>query len=198
MRADVLLVGAEPLTAAERRDLLWLARTSIRGAFDPQAPAPEIALTLPLLEPTAAFVSLHCEGQLRGCVGTLTADKPLHKTVAHMAHAAAFDDPRFPSLAAAEVSAIDIEISRLSRMVPAQPEDVRPGVHGVCVACGEHRAVFLPQVATTHNWDRDTLLGELCRKAFLPPNAWRQPGCDLLVFVAEIFGERAERAEREW
>jgi len=66
---------------------------------------------------------------------------------------------------------------------------VRCGVHGVCIASGEHRAVFLPQVATTHNWDRDTLLDELCRKAFLPTNAWRHPGCDLLVFVAEVFGE---------
>ena len=194
MPADVLLVGAGPLSAVERRDLLWLARASIRGAFDPQAPPAQIALTLQLLEPTAAFVSLHCAGRLRGCVGTVTADKPLHETVGHMARAAAFDDPRFPSLAANEVSAIDIEISRLSRMVAAQPEDVRPGVHGVCVGNSEHRAVFLPQVATTHNWDRDTLLTELCQKALLPPNAWRQPGCDLLVFVAEVFSEPAGRA----
>jgi len=190
MPADVLLGGAVPLTAVERRDLLWIARASIRGAFEPQAPPPQITLTPPLIEPTAAFVSLHCDGQLRGCVGTVTADKPLHETVEHMARAAAFDDPRFPPLAAAEVSAIDIEISRLSRMVPARPEDVRPGVHGVCIASSEQRAVFLPQVATTHNWDRDTLLDELCRKALLPPNAWRRPGCHLLVFVAEIFGER--------
>lgn len=194
MPADVLLVGVEPLTAVERSALLWLARASIRGAFDPPAPPPQIALTQRLLEPTAAFVSLHCEGRLRGCVGTVTADKPLYEAVGRMARAAAFDDPRFPAVAAAEVSTIDIEISRLSRMVPAQPEDVQPGVHGVCVASSEHRAVFLPQVATTHNWDRDMLLDELCRKALLPANAWRQPGCDLLVFVAEIFGEPVEPA----
>jgi uncharacterized protein len=191
MPADVLLPGLVPLSAVERRDLLWLARASIRGVFDPQAPSPQIALTPPLLEPTAAFVSLHCDGRLRGCVGTVTADKPLHETVGRMARAAAFDDPRFPPLVAAEVPLIDIEISRLSRMVAAQPEDVQPGVHGVCIASSEHRAVFLPQVATTHNWDRDTLLDELCQKAFLAPNAWRQPGCELLVFVAEVFGESA-------
>jgi len=197
MPVDLLLSGVVPLTAAERRDLLWLARAAIQCALDPQALRPQIALTLPLLEPTAVFVSLHCEGRLRGCVGTVTPDKPLHEAVGHMARAAAFDDPRFPALAAAEVSAVDIEISRLSRMVPAQPEDVRPGVHGVCVARGEHRAVFLPQVATTHRWDRDRLLDELCQKALLPSNAWRQPGCDLLVFVAEVFGDRADRAGRE-
>ena len=195
MPADTLLSAVVPLTAAERRDLLRLARASIRRAFEPQGPLPQIVLTPPLLEPTAAFVSLHCDGRLRGCVGTVTADTPLHEIVGNMARAAAFDDPRFPPLLAAEVAAIDIEISRLSRMVPAQPQDVRRGVHGVCIASGEHRAVFLPQVATTHNWDRDTLLDELCRKALLPPNAWRQAGCDLLVFVAEVFGERAAR---EW
>jgi AmmeMemoRadiSam system protein A len=189
MPADGLLVGVVPLTAMERSDLLWLARASIRSAFDPQAPPAQITLTLPLLEPTAAFVSLHHEGRLRGCVGTVTADKPLHEAVEHMARAAAFDDPRFRPLLAAELAAIDIEISRLSRMVPARPEDVQPGIHGVCVTSSEHRAVFLPQVATTHKWDRDTLLDELCQKALLPRNAWRQPGCDLLVFVAEVFGE---------
>ena len=86
---------------------------------------------------------------------------------------------------------IDIEISRLSPMLPARPDDVQPGVHGVCVTHERHRAVFLPQVATTQNWDRDTLLSELCRKAQLAPDAWRLPDCRLTVFVAEVFGELA-------
>ena len=194
MIADALLVRVARLSPAERHDLLWRARASIRCALDGGAP-PEIRLTPALQEPTAAFVSLHCEGRLRGCVGSVVPEKPLHETVASMACSAAFDDPRFPPLSVIEVPTIDIEISRLSRMVPAQPEDVRPGIHGVCVAWGHQRAVFLPQVATTHNWDRDTLLEELCRKASLASDAWRQPGCSLLVFVAEVFGERAER---EW
>lgn len=192
MTADVLSVHAA-LTATERRDLLWLARASIRRALGAEGALPQIALTPSLIEPAAAFVSLHCEGRLRGCVGTVTAENPLHETVAHMACSAAFGDPRFPPLQVMEMSLIDIEISRLSPMVPAAPDDVRPGIHGVCVTCGQHRAVFLPQVATTHNWDRDTFLNELCRKALLLPDAWRQPGCTLLVFVAEVFGEEATR-----
>jgi AmmeMemoRadiSam system protein A len=190
MTAEALFVRVAPLTAAERRDLLWLARASIRCALDAEAAPPQIALTPPLIEPAAAFVSLHCAGRLRGCVGTVTADKPLHETVAHMACSAAFDDPRFPPVSAMEVPMIDIEISLLSPMVPAAPDEVRPGTHGVCVTCDRHRAVFLPQVATTQNWDRDTLLSELCRKALLAPDAWRWPGCTLLVFVAEVFGEQ--------
>ena len=176
MTADVLSIHVAPLTATERRDLLWLARASIRRALGAEAAPPQIALTPPLIEPTAAFVSLHCEGRLRGCVGTVTAENPLHETVAHMACSAAFDDPRFPPLQVMEVPLIDIEISRLSPMVPAAPDDVRPGIHGVCVTRGQHRAVFLPQVATTHNWDRDTLLDELCRKALPGAGRLAPPG----------------------
>lgn len=191
MTADVPLAHVEPLTPAERRDLLGLARAAITRALNEAVPLPEIQLTPALLEPAAAFVSLHCDGRLRGCVGAVLPEKPLHETVAQMACAAAFDDPRFPPLSAVEVPLVDIEISRLSRMVPAAPDDVRPGIHGVCVSHGQQHAVFLPQVATTHHWDRDTLLGELCHKAMLPADAWRQPGCGLMVFVAEVFGERA-------
>ena len=191
MLADDGLVDLEPLSSDERRDLLRLARASIVVAFDPAVPVPRIALTHLLIKPTAAFVSLHCEGRLRGCVGTVTADKPLHETISHMARSAAFDDPRFAPLEANELPAIEIEISRLSRMVAAEPTMVRPGVHGVCISCGSQRAVFLPQVAATHGWDRETLLDELCRKALLPCSAWRQRGCELMVFVAEIFGEHA-------
>jgi AmmeMemoRadiSam system protein A len=193
MTADVLLSRIEVLTAAERRDLLRLARASIHCALDTEASPPQIMLTPPLIEATAAFVSLHCEGRLRGCVGTVTPEKPLHETVAQMARSAAFDDPRFPPVSLAEIAVVDIEISRLSRMVPAQPEDIQPGIHGVCVTLDQHRAVFLPQVATTYRWDRDRLLDELCHKALLPAHAWHQPGCSLLVFVAEVFGEDAQR-----
>ncbi len=189
MVADGVLVVLEALSASERSDLLRLARASIRAAFDPHVSFPSIALTPLLIEPTAAFVSLHCDGRLRGCVGTVTPDKPLHDTVAHIARSAAFEDPRFPPLEASELAAVDIEISRLSRMVPAEPAMVRPGIHGVCISCGRQRAVFLPQVATTHGWDREVLLDELCRKALLPTAAWRRPGCELMVFVAEVFGD---------
>jgi AmmeMemoRadiSam system protein A len=193
MTADALRVHVEPLSAAERRDLLWLARASIRSSLSGDARRPEIALTAALQELTAAFVSLHCEGRLRGCVGSVLPEKPLYEMVARMACSAAFDDPRFPPVTVVEVPIIDIEISRLSRMVPAQPEDVRPGIHGVCVARGQQRAVFLPQVATTHNWDRDTLLDELCRKASLPHDSWAQADCSLMVFAAEVFSD-----ERDW
>jgi AmmeMemoRadiSam system protein A len=192
MIAECPLTSLPLLTAAERRELLWLARESIRTVLrDEDAPTVP-TLTLALCEPTAVFVSLHHEGHLRGCIGTLTAERPLHEAVVRTARSAALADPRFPPLREAELPAVHIEISRLSALVPARPEQVRPGSHGVCVRCGERRAVFLPQVATLYNWDRERLLRELCRKAMLPPDAWQRPEISLSVFSAEVFGDEGE------
>ncbi len=181
-----------PLTPDERRALLWLARESIRSALDDEPlPVPR-ELTPPLLELSAAFVSLHIQHDLRGCVGTLLAEHALHITVAQRARAAAFDDPRFTPLTAAELAAVEIEISRLSRLLPVRAADVQPGIHGVHVRAGEHRAVFLPQVAPRYGWDAETLLRELCCKAMLPPDAWQSPETTLEIFEAEVFGDSDE------
>jgi AmmeMemoRadiSam system protein A len=180
-----------PLTAAERYELLWLARQSIYAALHGTTPPESRAFTPALSAPGAAFVSLHYQHRLRGCIGTLTAERPLHRAVAQMALSAAFDDPRFSPLAKSELPGVVIEISRLSPLVPALPEEICPGRHGVCVMQGDQRGVFLPQVALEYHWDRETLLRELCRKALLPPEAWRHPGATLMLFEAEVFAEEA-------
>ncbi len=194
MIAEGLLVPAPVLTVAERRELLRLARESIRAALEDEDPPMTAAFTPALCEPTAVFVSLHRDGQLRGCVGTLSAERPLHEAVVWTARSAALNDPRFPPLGTAELADVEIEISCLSRLMPAQPEQVRPGSHGVCLRCGEHRAVFLPQVATLYNWDREQLLRELCRKAMLPPDAWRRAETSLQVFSTEVVADQAHSA----
>jgi len=178
-----------PLTASERCTLLRLARDSIRGALHHDALPRPCLLTAPLEAPGAAFVSLHIHSDLRGCVGTLLAEQSLYLTVAARARSAAFDDPRFAPLTDAELMGVKIEISRLSRLVPACADVVRPGKHGIALTAGEHRGVFLPQVALRYGWDCPTLLSELCRKAQLPPDAWRWPETRLEIFEAEVFGE---------
>ena len=180
------------LTSDERHELLRLARESIRAALCGDERPVACMLTTALREPTAVFVSLHNQERLRGCLGTLVAERPLHEAVVHMARAAALDDPRFPPLTAVELTAVDIEISRLSPLAPAFAEQVRPGSHGVCLQCGDRRAVFLPQVATHYGWDREMLLSELCRKAMLPRDAWKRPETCLQIFSAEVFADRVE------
>jgi len=177
------------LTPEERRALLRLARDSIRCAVLGGAEPAVVPLTEALQAPGAAFVSLHRDGRLRGCIGTLRADEPLYRTVLHVARSAALEDPRFAPLSAPELTRLEIEISRLSALVPARPADVQPGRHGVAVTLGACRAVLLPQVATLHGWDRDTLLTEVCVKAMLPPDAWRRADATLQVFEAEVFAD---------
>ena len=191
MTADGAPGRLQPLTDAERSALLRLARRSIGHAVGAagEPVVDESTLTPALRAPGAAFVSLHRDHTLRGCVGTLSADRPLYEAVAAMAAAAAVNDPRFEPLTAAELTGLCIEISRLGPLVPAQPDQVVVGVHGVSIARGGRRAVFLPRVAVEQGWTRDQLLRELCLKASLPPEAWRSPEARLYVFVAEVFAD---------
>jgi AmmeMemoRadiSam system protein A len=156
--------------------LLDVARASIEHGFrvgmalevDPEA------YPRPLRAWGASFVTLHRGGALRGCIGTLDAARPLVEDVAHNAFAAANRDPRFPPLEPAERDDTDVSVSVLS---PPEPLDVRresdllgalePGVHGLRLAAGPHRATFLPQVWEQLPDPRD-FLARLVEKADLP------------------------------
>ncbi|MFU8857738.1 MAG: AmmeMemoRadiSam system protein A [Deferrisomatales bacterium] len=177
------------LTPGERQELLRLARRSVEAAARRSrspAPAPEAAS---LCRAGGAFVTLHRAGQLRGCIGTFETSEPLYRTVAEMARSAAMGDPRFAPVTPAEVPELDVEISVLSPLVRAErPEEVEVGRHGVYIIDGNYRGVLLPQVAVEHGWDRETFLDQTCRKAGLPPGAWRRGGT-IYVFEAEVFGE---------
>ena len=143
-----------------------------------------------LNRPSACFVSLKIDGQLRGCIGTLEPREPLAAAVRSSAISAATQDPRFPPVTADELDDLHIEISVLSPLRKVDsPDEIIVGVHGVMVAHGMRRGVFLPQVAVEQGWDRDTMLNYLCaHKAGLPADAWRH-GADLYVFTAQVFGE---------
>ncbi len=127
-------------------------------------------------------------GRLRGCIGAIEAREPLADAIVRAAQSAA-NDPRFSPLARDELPQVSLEVSVLSPLVPVPgPEDIALGRHGVILAKGDRRAVFLPQVATETGWDRDTFLTQLARKAGLPGDAWRS-GATFEVFTAQVFGE---------
>jgi len=106
-----------------------------------------------LRSPGASFVTLKRHGQLRGCIGTLEAFRPLQEDIAANAVASAFRDPRFPPLNTAEWPELEIEISVLT---PPQTVDfvdeedlfkkITPLQDGVILSQGDNRATFLPQV----------------------------------------------------
>ncbi|MDR0401280.1 MAG: AmmeMemoRadiSam system protein A [Treponema sp.] len=185
----------------ERRVLLADARESIaarlegRRAAYPREAAERGGSGESVLDALCgAFVTLHIDGpggrKLRGCIGSMTAARPLEATVRAMAQEAAFGDPRFPPLSAAEFPRCSIEISVLSPMEPcADPRSVRVGVHGLYLSCRGRTGVLLPQVPVEQGWNLDEYLDYICVKAGLPPRSYESPGARLFTFTAEVFGE---------
>jgi AmmeMemoRadiSam system protein A len=176
-------------SAAEQRWLLQLAHATIRAAVtgsevDSQSPV----ATPHLHQSRGAFVTLHEDGQLRGCIGSITAYAPLDETVREMAIAAALEDPRFQPVTEAELGKLQLEISVLSPMFAIAPEDVVVGRHGLMITHGGHRGLLLPQVPVEWGWNRETFLAQTCRKAGLPEDQWKK-GAKLEAFTAEVFGE---------
>lgn len=181
------------LSEEERRLLLRHARLSLSHAVRKE-PLPDLAQPPKrLMEAGAAFVTLKRGNELRGCVGVLSATKPLVDTVGEMAVSAALNDPRFPPVAASELDDLTIEISVLSSPRPIRPEQIEVGVHGLVLVRGLNRGVLLPQVATENAWDRETFLAHTCLKAGLPEDAWRDPQTSILAFTAEVFGEKEKK-----
>jgi len=175
-----------------RRALLKLARETLQAHLEGRPP-PEPVDPVPEAAFGGLFVTLHRAGRLRGCIGQFRAGRGPAGAVREMAVAAAHD-PRFASnpVTARELPEIDIEISVLSEPQPVKdPLALVPGVHGIIVRRGTRSGCFLPQVATEQGWNMEQMLNHCCEgKAGLPPDAWRQPGTEVLAFTAEVFGER--------
>jgi AmmeMemoRadiSam system protein A len=131
-----------------------------------------------LRERAASFVTLREAGELRGCIGSVDAYRPLGDDVAANAHAAAYRDPRFPPVGPAQIAGLEVEVSVLTPRVAlaAASEDdalakLRPGEDGIYLEYRDLRATFLPQVWESLPDPRD-FLAELRRKARLPAHFW--------------------------
>lgn len=181
------------LTEDERRILQQAARTAIVCVLQGiELPVYE-RCPRPLLEPSGAFVTLHKNGKLRGCIGYIEPVKPLIRTVQEVAIKAAFEDPRFPPLEAEELDQISLEISVLSPLEPiTDPSEIEVGKHGLVIEFVNRRGLLLPQVATEYGWDAKKFLENVAMKAGLPPEAWKHPAAKLYRFSAEVFGEEQQ------
>ena len=148
-----------------------------------------------LAAPAATFVTLRRGDLLRGCIGSVEPRRSLGEDVRANAVAAAFHDPRFPPLAAHEFAETAIEVSLLgpSEPFPCANEDdaasrLQPGIDGVILHCGRHRATFLPQVWQQVPDPREFLVA-LKRKAGLPADGWNN--VTLARYTVSKYSERA-------
>lgn len=181
------------LTVEQQRSLLTLARRTVADALSLEWDT-GMYRDDPLFDrPLGAFVTLHADGALRGCIGMIQTDQPLRRTIPEMALSAAFRDPRFPPVSAARFASLDFEISILSPVEPlSDPAQVEVGRHGLIVSRRNNKGLLLPQVPVEQGWGRITFLQHACLKAGLPPDAWDPQGSDparLEVFTAFVFGE---------
>ena len=187
------------ITDEEKKTLLAEARETIAAKLERRQPEYRLPPVLEkaieegssaLAKPCGAFVTLHLNGKLRGCIGRMSAVTALEKTVRTMAVEAAFGDPRFPPLDASEFGGISIEISALSPMERCEdPRSVKVGVHGLYLIHRFRSGVLLPQVPVKQGWNLDEYLDYICVKAGLPPHSYEAPGAELYTFTAVVFGE---------
>jgi AmmeMemoRadiSam system protein B/AmmeMemoRadiSam system protein A len=135
-----------------------------------------------------AFVSLKRGGQLRSCCGFLGQSVPLREALEHAAVRAAKDDPRFPPISPTELDYLDIEVWLLWGMEPVAAKGadranaITIGKHGLQIARGANRGLLLPGVATEHKMNAEEFLRAVCRKAGLPPEAWKDDDTVLMTF----------------
>lgn len=171
---------ADDLLSHDKQTLLQVANDAIsNGAQTGRETAVNLGAYCPALRaPGASFVTLKMHNQLRGCIGSLEARRPLIEDVAANAFAAAFRDPRFKPVAFHELLNLDISISILTAPVEMSfnneaelLKQLQPGIDGLIIEDQGRRGTFLPAV-----WEQlpkpQMFVANLKRKAGLPVKYW--------------------------
>ena len=187
---------------AQGQVLVKLARKTIMDKLGLDVSAPPSEDLLSAMEDECfklhrgTFVTLTIKGQLRGCIGNLTATETVLEGANRNAVNAAFHDPRFSPLSKDELNRTEIEVSILTEPQPLVFRDgqdlikkLRAHVDGVIIRKGHAGATFLPQV-----WEQlpqpEDFLAHLCMKAGLPADAWNNSELEVLTYQVQYFEER--------
>ncbi len=191
-----------PLATADRVRLLTLAVAVVRSGIErrPVVNGATAGESRALHGLGASFVTLERDDDLLGCIGTIEPVRPLFEDVMQNAYRSAFADPRLPSVTTADYRAMVVKVSVLSPLEPVEAADraalvaaLRPGIDGLVIDDGTHRATFLPSV-----WARvptaDEFVDLLWRKAQLSTGRWRR-GLRAWRYTTDEFADPGPRAE---
>jgi len=195
--------AAPSVTEEGKQALLKLARRAIEKCVENGGPGEPLKVNVDempacLRTPCGAFVTLTENGELRGCVGRIVGVQPLCLCVRDVAVLAATRDSRFKPVSKDELEDITIEISVLSPLEPVDdPTTVQVGRDGLLIRWDGRSGLLLPQVPVEFGWDRVEFLRHTCRKAGLPPEAWKWKDARLFRFTATVFSERDPRAANQ-
>jgi len=182
------------LDKADCERLLSLVRSTLQCAFKEGestalAKTPAL-LTLGMQAVRGGFVTLHLNGDLRGCIGEIMPRREIWKVVREQSLNAAFHDTRFEPLTKSELERVTLEVCILTPLKPiASWQGIEIGKHGILLTYANRSAVFLPQVAPEQGWDVEETLNHLAQKAGLPKTAWREAGANFFVFEAQVIHE---------
>ena len=175
----------------ERQYLLKLARDTIKYAFENKGktmPVDKKELSDKFKEKRGVFVTLHKNGQLRGCIGYIEPIEKLYLAVQNNALSAAFNDSRFSPLKEKELDDCEIEISILTVPQETKLSEIKPRIDGVILKQGLNQSTYLPQVWESIG-DAQEFYSSLCMKAGLSMNCYNDPDTKFYKYQAEIFHE---------
>ncbi|MEE8575717.1 MAG: AmmeMemoRadiSam system protein A, partial [candidate division Zixibacteria bacterium] len=178
--------SANDLSEDDKSDLLIIARDAISAGLVPQDYDPPEHDRLNFAQ--GLFVSLNLDGELRGCIGQIRARDDLPRAVAAMAHAAAFEDPRFDPLREYEFGTVEIEISILTPLERVREiNEIIVGRDGLMIKLDHHSGLLLPQVAVDHGWNVEEFLEQTCLKAGVSRHGYKDKFAEIYKFSAVIF-----------
>jgi len=172
-----------------KKELIILAREAIKSKLEKRNLKIDERINKNFNEKRACFVTLTLNGELKGCIGTLTARQELWKDIVENAINAAFFDSRFYPLTKDEFEKIKIEISILTppkKIEYADEEDLKNKTYkkGVIIKKDHNSATYLPQV-----WEqlpeKEDFLSSLCLKAGLSSSVWKKEKLDVWVYDVE-------------
>jgi len=185
------------ITETEKRFLLQIARESIKmwlsgNGFRHEPDIQQIiGIDRPfVLENAGTFVTLHKNGNLRGCIGRFNAGYPLYLVVRDVSIESAIYDHRFSPVTFNELNDIDIEISVLTPLKKIESvEEFSYGQHGIYMVKDGKSGTFLPQVATETGWTKEEFLGNCSQnKMGMGWDDWKTS--ELFVYETIIFSEK--------
>jgi AmmeMemoRadiSam system protein A len=176
----------------DKKDLLFIVRRTIEQYITKRviSEIDSSLLSENLKTKCGAFVTLHENNELRGCIGRFAPDEPLYKVVQQMAIASSTEDYRFSPVTPDEINKLHIEISVLTPMRKIKSiDEIELGRHGIYIKKGLRSGTFLPQVAKETGWSKEDFLGHCAQdKAGIGWDGWKD--ADLYVYEAYVFSEK--------
>lgn len=189
------------LTCVEGRTAVHLAREALTNYIGMKKVIELENLPPVFEEMRGVFVTLHEDGDLRGCIGYPMPILPLGRAIVDSAINAGSRDPRFPRVRKEELGRIEVEVTILTPPEPYTepkkklPELVQVGRDGLIVTRGPYTGLLLPQVAPEWGFNSMEFLAQTCVKAGLPADAWLDEDTEVQHFQAQIFAEAGPGGE---